>query len=711
MISPQGLIERAYSVLAGRPGFVERPDQRQISLLLADCIETGNTGAFEAPTGLGKSLACLIPAIACAMVLGKRIVIATYTNVLAEQYWRHDLPLALSLFEPFLADVEGDEGPPALPACQFLIGRTRYACLAAGLETQPALLRDFRRRAEMGIESEFRQLSERPLREQGRLWGQISAPPVCPGKLCEHYEPCFYYKARRQAERAHVVITNHSVVLQDALLRRASEGEQTMLGKVDFVIFDEAHDLVQAAQNGLEFELSVGKLATLESLANRLFQSVVPASLLAQASQDWDGAFRGYKSILEGAQRALAELGRDLDASGILAAIPETVWRHPQVQKSAIPERLSEAAAIATDVGTATLAYTAESRRLVTAWRDAEKIGGEVAKSALDAVRNYSTYLADYAYGCFALFDEPPEGFEGPGPLGPASVTHISLTPDRGPILRLDLIDFREPLRRLLWEVTPWACLSATLALDGNFEYFSRSTGAEPGFAEMLQTPFDFSSQAALYLPPNGRIPDPTWARKAGEEDVYYDALAKELRDIIRTMGGGVLALFHSRREMEAVYGRLDLDASRYPIYLQRTTGAATTGDRFRENVHSSLFALRSFWTGFDAPGETLRCVTLVRVPFEVPVEPAALARMAFLQTEGLDPFAAHTLPLAKMMMRQGAGRLIRRSDDYGVIALLDPRLRSKRYGEEILENLPSGMRAFDDIVEAAAHLGIAAMV
>jgi len=597
-----------------------------------------------------------------------------------------------------------------LPACQFLIGRTRYACLAAGLETQPALIRDFQRRAEMGIESEFRSLAQRPARELSRLWGQISAPPVCPGKLCDHYEPCFYYKARRLAERAQVVITNHSVVLQDALLRRASDGEQTMLGKVDFAILDEAHDFVQAAQNGLEFELSAAKLATLESLAIRLFQSVGSAALTAQSVPEWEKLFRGYKAVLDGAQRGLVDLGMAVQNSGILAATPDSVWRHPQVQKSAIPERLEQAKAIATEVGAATLAFTGEARRQVTAWRDADKIGGEIAKSALDAVRGYATYLADYAYGCFALFDDTPDGIEGPGPLGPASVTHLSMTPDRGPVLRLDLIDFREPLRTLLWEKTPWACLSATLALDGSFDYFVRSTGAEPNFAEILPTPFDFPSQAALYLPPNGRIPDPTWARKSGEEEVYYDALARELRDIIQTMGGGVLALFHSRREMEAVYGRLGLESTRYPVYLQRATGASTTGDRFRENVHSSLFALRSFWTGFDAPGETLRCVTLVRVPFEVPVEPAALARMAYLQAEGLDPFAAHTLPLAKMMMRQGSGRLIRRTEDYGLIALLDPRLRSKRYGEEILENLPSGMRTFDDVVEAAAHLGIGAL-
>ena len=143
------------------------------------------------------------------------------------------------------------------------------------------------------------------------------------------------------------------------------------------------------------------------------------------------------------------------------------------------------------------------------------------------------------------------------------------------------------------------------------------------------------------------------------------------------------------------------------PILVQSWGGTGALGEKFRRDLKSSLFALRSFWTGFDAPGETLSCVVLVRVPFEVPIEPTPIARMAWLQSQGIDPFQAHTLPNAKMLMRQGAGRLIRKATDQGVIALLDPRLRSKRYGEEILANLPPEMREFSDFEEAAAWVGL----
>jgi ATP-dependent DNA helicase DinG len=273
-------------------------------------------------------------------------------------------------------------------------------------------------------------------------------------------------------------------------------------------------------------------------------------------------------------------------------------------------------------------------------------------------------------------------------------------------MLRSDLIGLAEPLEEMVWSRSPYACLSATLALDGTFEFFRRTTGAKPDFEEILPSPFDFASQAAVYLPRLDAIPDPSLARREGREEEYYQCLARELTTIIETLEGRTLALFHSRKEMEGVMRYMALPPE-LPILIQFRSGAGSVGERFVRNVNASLFALRSFWTGFDAPGETLSCVALVRVPFEVPADPPQIARMAWMQTAGLDPFHAHTLPQAKMLMRQGAGRLIRRDGDTGIIALLDPRLRTKRYGEEILANLPTGMRTFDDFADAAGWLGL----
>src|ERR1043166_1103330 len=191
------LIQAAFTKLAERPGFTARGDQQQLALLLSDMIATDSSGAFEAPTGLGKSLAALIPAIAHAIVDRKRTVIATYTNVLAEQYWRQDLPLALSLFGIDLnARQQTLDGSNI--KCQFLIGRQRYACLTAIADSAPELMRDFVPRAELGIETELRQLSRKSSRDISQLWPKIATPPVCPGRLCPSYSNCYYYKDRRQ---------------------------------------------------------------------------------------------------------------------------------------------------------------------------------------------------------------------------------------------------------------------------------------------------------------------------------------------------------------------------------------------------------------------------------------------------------------------------------------------------------------------------------
>lgn len=676
------LIETAFERLAGHEGFVERPDQKQLALLLADCIEGSSSAAFEAPTGLGKSLACLIPAIAHALVDGKRTVIATYTNVLAEQYWRDDLPRALELFD----------GEP--PKCEFLIGRQRYACLAAMEEQKGEVHERFRRHAKLGIESELRSLQGVAQRDAAKLWPLMAAPPVCPARLCPHFNECFYYRARRSAERAAIVITNHSVVMQDALLSQASSGELSLLGEYDYLILDEAHDFPQAALNALEFELSDAKLAQVAGIAAKMEHALLPVVAQAGAGEEWVQTCLAYLDALKRAQRDVGAFGATLGKPGILAVAPSEVEAHEQVKRFSAAHAKGGAETLAAGVADLTAGFLRKSHAMIERCKRSTETEPGSAEESSDAVRNYSMYLQEYADGCRSLMDPSP-----------VSVSYVGVR-ESGAVLRHDVVDLAGPLHELLWSRIPAACLSATLAVDGAFDFFKRQTGMTPEFEEVLPSPFDFGVQAALYLPPHGRIPDPSEARKCGTEEAYFDAVAREMETILATMGGRTLALFHSRREMEAVRERMVVP-DELPIVMQRWSGAAHAGERFKKDVRASLFALRSFWTGFDAPGETLSCVALVRVPFEVPIDPPQVARMAWLQTRGVNPFAGHSLPMAKMMMRQGAGRLIRRDGDRGVIAVLDARLHSKGYGEEILSNLPRELRRFGDIREAAAWVGV----
>ncbi len=673
------LIEVAFLKLKEKKGFVERENQKQLALLIQDCIDGKQSGLFEAPTGLGKSLAALIPAIASAIVHQKRVVIATYSNVLAEQYWRQDLPLAMSLFE-------GE-----LPRTQFLIGRQRYACLAELHESHPAILREFKKHSELGIESEFREFVNRKPRELTQIWNQVSAPPVCPARMCDHYSDCYYYKARRKAEKAEIIITNHSVVMQDTLLRQFSDGNLTLLGKYDFLIIDEAHDFPSAAENSLEFELSESKIGQLIGLVNKMEIAGLQVAAESNMMSKWTSECEAFRVVLTERQKDLKDYGGGFRRAGILFAAPDEVWEHPNVKSKVYEEHIEGAKQVSLKVSENVNEFLEKTNAMLSLWSFSNETE-DLADVAKDSMRNYGLFIKEFGQRSAELFY-----------LRNTGVSYLR-SDEEETILRQDVVGVSEVLKDILWDRTPAVCMSATLAIDQEFDFYKRESGMTPDFEEILPSPFDFRSQAAVYLPKQDSIIDPTLARKQGFEDEYFSMVAKELSGIIKAMNGRTLALFHSRKEMESVFERMDLP-DELPVFLQRRSGTATVGERFKREIHSSLFALRSFWTGFDAPGETLSCVVLVRVPFEVPADPPQVVRGAWLESRGLNPFRAYSLQLAKMLMRQGAGRLIRRSEDKGLIALLDARLQTKSYGNEILENLPPEMKVFRDVYDAIAWL------
>ena len=654
------------------PGFIERENQRQLALLISDCIAGSDPGVFEAPTGLGKSLAALIPAIAYAIAEEKRIVVATYTNVLAEQYLRKDLPLALSLFEK-------------PPESAFIIGKQRYACVAEIEAHVPNMKRDYLPKVKVGIESEFRKITGLKGRDAVSQWRQISVPAICPARMCEFYGPCIYYKARRQAAKAGVVITNHSVVLMDSL---QGEGEHPVLGPYDFLIVDEAHDLPQAAASAFEFTLDENSLAQVAAVATGMERVLRPRAVAKKIDREFLEEFVSFRKAIESAKFDLSSLAVVAKGPNILAAAPQDVAEFPTIASRLSEPLQSRVFPLAERLLEACKAVDKAARAIV------KKEEGEDTEVLQESVLSYRQFLAEFALNCKYLAN--PED---------NAVSYVD-SGFGGISIKKAATDVSKKLDEALWSKTPSACLSATLAIDGEFDFFVGLTGIQPRFTEVLPSPFSLETQAAIYLPKADTIPDPVAVRREGAEDLYYSALAHEFEKIIRAMGGKTLALFHSRAEMEGVLEKLNLPEE-LPIYVQRRSGAGMVGEAFRKNTRASLFALRSFWTGFDAPGETLSCVALTRIPFEVPVDPPALVRQASMTIQGRDPFSEYSLAMAKMLMRQGAGRLIRNAEDRGIIAILDPRVRTKNYGEAILQNLPSGMRTFTDIYDAMAAVGL----
>lgn len=671
----QSEVRAALTRLTVQTGFRRREPQEHAALLISDCIESNQSAMIEAPTGSGKSLAALIPAVVHARQ-GKRVVIATFTNILAEQYWRKDLPVALKLFD------WTEELPQ--PRTAYLVGRSRYACRRRMQEHElvPVVSR-FAERAMLGLDSEFYATARGP--RERKAWHEISVPAACQGRECPDYRSCFFFRARSAARGAHIVITNHSVFLSDLLVRNATKGMVDLLGKYDYAILDEAHDLPAAAASAMNFDLSN---RTIKSAAGVIESAMRESGMRTGPAAPYIA--KAEQALKEAERRASTALRRFFEVArpGIVKVAPESLLTDANVGRHFVGELEPHLREVVDEV---THGFNAVRDAL------AEARGVQPEEEGDDAIPDLINYLEDFIVSCL-LLTAPDE----------VSLTSVTKSHDQTEPLLLSrrVVDIGPRLARLMEAGPPCTMMSATMTVDGSFEFLSSETGLKPQYKELLPPAFDTKNAAALFVPPPDHIPDPTATRDPDAAHSYYSAVARVVGEVLTAVGGRSLVLFHSRREMDEVYRRVS-EATELPTLIQRSSGARAVGEKFREDVPSSLFAVRSFWTGFDAPGETLSCVIIVRIPFEVPVEPEQLVRHAWYRSRGLDPFNEYTLPLAKMMVRQGAGRLLRTDTDRGVICVLDPRVQTRGYGEEVLANLPP-MRRFANIEEAAAHVGVA---
>ncbi len=681
-------IYEIFNRLESRPGFEARPVQREMSAFLAESLQAGQTACIEAPTGVGKSLGALIPLIAWILATGKRVVVSTYTNVLAEQYWRKDLPLALELF--------GEAGRQL--QTQLVMGRSRYACIDRiyGREStalEPALqrfLREWVTIAQEGVESELAPFLRRKGVPEGLtrdLWRQIATPPACRARACPYYANCFYYRQRRAAGHAQLIITNHSVVLTDALLK--VEGAEGLLDEYDWLLVDEAHDLPEAARSALEFELSPETLE--EMIRNAASLSYQIANAL-EGEQRPDTLLNAVAELVQvlarGCHAAVAPLNpADIPTEGrILTIAPPELMEDEGVQKTARPDWLPVMQAVVDSLQSELRRFYSEIKREIKQHRT--QMSDRQYEAVREAVNQYANWFRNLYTG-LNLLTNPVDG-----------VSWVEATPT-GWRACYQPLEVGPWLAEHLWSRQPATLMSATLTIDGSFDFFLRQVGLSEGVRTLRLPPvFDYARQCALYLPPRGTLPPPPRSARSPGAMEYYRAVADQLHQILQATRGRALVLFTSRAETEAVRELLP-PMPQLRLMVQGEGATADLSQRFREDTESVLFGLRSFWTGFDAPGETLSCVVMVRIPFEVPISPPQVARHALLRWRGEDPFESWTLPLAKQQVRQGFGRLIRRVDDRGVICLLDARIHTRPYGKAILANLPSNIPIYHRIEDA----------
>ncbi len=637
------LLEAAVAAVGGE----RREGQDAMAQAVRSAISTGEHVAVQAGTGTGKSLAYLVPAIHHAVQKNATVVISTATIALQRQLVDRDLPRLATALKPLLGRT---------PTFAILKGRRNYLCLnklhGDGTDDEEDQLFDPFAISAMGRAvkrlHEWADTTERGDRDElvpgvaDATWRQVSVTArECLGaSKCPVGEDCFAEKAKAEAGRADIVVTNHALLAIDAL-----EG-RPVLPEHDVVVVDEAHELVDRVTGVATAELTAGMVGiTARRLGKLVDQSV--ADRLAEAGE-------GLGMVLE-----------DL-APGRWDSLP-------QAPSGALSAIVNAAGACRTALGS-------EKRE------DPEVASGrKIAQAALDDVLDTATRL-------LGAFSEPD----------PAKRRDVVWLAEQGPdgmrhkVLRAAPLWVGGLLRERLFGRSTVVLTSATLALGGNFDALARQWGLPPaGSAESsdpvpdpdapkwsgmdVGSPFAHARSGILYvakrLPPPGRD---------GLPPAYLD----EIAGLIEAAGGRTLGLFSSMRAAkqatEALRGRLDT-----PLLCQGDDSTMLLVKRFAEDEATSLFGTLSLWQGVDVPGPSLSCVIIDRIPFPRPDDPLVAARQRATDARGGNGFLSVSATHAALLLAQGAGRLLRGMNDRGVVAILDPRLATARYGGFLRASLP----------------------
>ena len=611
--------------------FEPREGQRLMALAVADTLTEGGVLLAEAGTGTGKTLAYLVPAI----LSRQRVLISTGTKNLQEQIYFKDIPvLRAALGVPFTAT--------------YMKGRANYVCLHRldQLRAAPAAPYDFIsmmdewiRTTETGDRAE---LSDLP--EDSSTWHDVSATSdTCLGHDCPQYGDCYVTKMRQRAAESDVVIVNHHLLCADASVRQSTYGE--VIPDCHYAVLDEAHQLEDVATQYFGIAVSNYRLDELGRDAERLLNMGAiedPDSTLRRLVRRVDDHARTFFAGLALARQTRGGFGEERLRIG------------PDWYGDVIDDGLGLVNALSgLEAALAKLAGPAgEGGAKVN--EDAATISRRAGE-----LRDHMNFLLEAADPSFVYFLE----LRG-----------------RGVFLRAAPIDVSALIRELLIDRMKATVLtSATLTVEGSFDYVRGRLGIEHAADIRVASEFDFTEQAILYLP--RQMPPP-------KSPLFGEAVAREVLDLLTRSNGRAFVLFTSYAMLRAVHERVEFELP-YTLLVQGSAPRSVLLTQFRSTPNAVLFATSSFWQGVDVVGQQLSCVIIDKLPFASPGDPITAARIEAVTAEGGDAFQDYQVPLAILAMLQGLGRLIRHRTDRGVLAVLDPRLRTMGYGRRFLDSFP----------------------
>ena len=670
--------------------FEFRLPQTEMALGVAEAINFSSVLVAEAGTGTGKSFAYLVPALLyVSQNKGKRVVVSTSTIALQEQLFNKDIPALLKKLD--ISDV----GTVVMKGRANYLCKRRYADFRMG-SVQTKIDEASSQKTLDTVEEIDRWLNYTDDGSRSNMnssialdiWSEICADELaCEKSKCRFFNSCFFFKARRRANFASLILVNHHLLMADVSMKSAEDEGEGILPKFDILVIDEAHNIFKSAVSFLGESVSsnsvrklLGKLYNTNSgqgLLTKILSNNANSMLLKPLEKAVNILSGGFQAKLAHSflPELISILGKNSD---------ETLFELDDSEKRReMADILGKIVTVVTEVTDLVAPVVKLLKEKDAEHTELRTVMDDMNRSLLTDLEGVVAKLASYA------------GFYSEFCVGTNTENQVFWGEKSGETLTLTIspLDVQRILAENLYKDTKsiiFTSATLTTSRDGSgFDFFYRESGLSMAEREKkaisLESCFDYASQIKAFI--GGDMPDP-----AKDRELFDSASIEAAHDIVKASGGGALVLFTSISHREAALKYFsDLD---FEVFSQGKMPVQAIMKKFREDVNATLLATETFWEGIDMKGETLRNLVIIKLPFRFPSHPFIKRYVARLEKEtGKGGFLVYTLPNAVLKFKQGFGRLIRTKSDIGTVTVLDKRIVGKYYGRDFIKSAPVGVR------------------